>query len=651
MIKKSNLFVLLLVCAVSTFGQADKTNPMQYNTFVLDNIPIAKTPKYLGLNVEVMKYADRTNLWDWLEVSNANIVRTPHPARFLRKKNDEVNRRYAQATTKKEFEAFCERIKKDPEKEIIWDYYLFSEELPWLGVMDEIMARLKENGKASIFEMSYDTSSYPEPILLKQPDETDFPDEIIHWPTAASAYEYYFACIYRYSSRKQGNYYMMRNEPPIDDEFAFQQFGMFAKMARSAMEDVRSLLKDQHYAASLELVGPAVYSAYEEYLAYTKNNIDILDVHFYDTGGSQFREKLRRALMRARQNNLKLSLTEFGRIGGGMDIEQSLFSLSASLQLAELMIEMLSVTAPNDPVFEMALLYQFQFPATHRNYKSLVYGDMNMVDWTGQDHAPQSVFSEDPSFEQSQLRFATPAFDIYRMFARCTPGNAGNDKSGNKVYELMYANRGVTAIKDKLTGRNLWPDLDLTKYYANDGFAFNIKSVVVESDDRIYINILNQEPASLKDMRIDISSFPQTYTTAVVRETSLTKRDEPVSQQRIENSIVHLDIPAESFLQIILVKEDLHGVSEIKTEEKTFTPGNLNNLGVHETTILKTQGKIGDRWMDLSDLNIIYDIDKNKGFKIYSSGLLQKTIENGNKSCHVTVKLLDGKQSVRITVQ
>lgn len=646
-----SVLFLIFVYLTSAIAQADKTDPKQYNTFVLDNIPIAKTPKYLGLNVEVMKYANKTNLWDWLEVSNANIVRTPHPARFLRKEEDDVNRRYAQVKTKKEFDVFRERIKKDPGKEIIWNNYLFSEDLPWLGIMDEIMSKLKENGKESIFEMSYDTSSYPGPILLKQPEGTAFPDDIIHWSAAASAYEYYFACMYRYSLQKQTCYYMMRNEPPLDDEFTFQQFGMFGKMARMAMEDVRSVLEDKSYAASLQLVGPAVYSAYEEYLEYTKNDIDILDVHFYDTGGYQFREKLRRALMRARQNNLKLSLTEFGRIGGGMDIEQSLFSFSASFQLAKLIMEVLSVTAPNDPVFEMALFYQLQFPATHRNYKSLVYGDMNMVDWTGLDQAPRSVFPEDPSFQQLQLRFATPAFDIYRMLARCTPGNKSKNESGYKVYELMYANRGVTATKDMRTGRNLWPDLDLNKYYANGGLPFNVKSVVVESNDRLYINLLNQEPAALKDMKIDISSFPRTYTTAVVRETSLTKRDEPVSQQKIEDSIIHIDIPAESFLQIILVKEDLNAISEIKTEEQTVTPGNLNNLGLYETTVLKTKGKIDNRWVDISDLNVEYDLDYNSGCRIYSSGLLQRTNENGRKDCKVKVSLLNGEKSVQVTVQ
>ncbi len=62
----------------------------------------------------------------------------------------------------------------------------------------------------------------------------------------------------------------------------------------------------------------------------------------------------------------------------------------------------------------MACAYLFHFPATHRNYKALVYGDMNLVDWSGRDDRLWGRGDEwHPTLEEMQLRHATPAYDIF----------------------------------------------------------------------------------------------------------------------------------------------------------------------------------------------------------------------------------------------
>ncbi len=642
-------YLLFLFAPGHSTAQPDKTDPRQYNTYVLDNIPIAKTPRYLGLNVEVMKYADSTNLWDWLVESNAKMVRTPHPDKVLRKHNEQVNQVYAQVRTEREFGEFRKRINSSPENAIDWNHYLFSEALPWLGTVDDIVAKLRDNNMECVLAMAYHPSVYPEPILHHEVEGRRLPNDSINWSAAASAYEYYFACMYRYGLTQQVRYYMMSNEPPLEGNFTFQQYGILSKMANLALEDVNAMLRGRGDGESLRLIGPAVYSAYEEYLAYTKDDIDILDVHFYDTGGDLFAKKLRRALMRARQNGLALSLTEFGRIGGGMDIEQSLFSLPSSFQVAELLMEVLSVASTADPLFELALFYQFQFPATHRNYKSLVYGDMNLVDWTGLDRAGRDFLPTDPGFQQLQLRFATPAYDIYRMLSRCTPGIGSKDGYGYNVYELMEANRGVTATKDRRTGRNLWPDLGLEKYYANGGTGYGIKTVAVEGNGRLYVNILNTGPTPQAAMNLDLSSFGGRYRSAVVRETSLLKRDEPVQQSQVADGIIGLEIPAESFIQVIFTEADLSTVTEIRFDEQTTTPGNASSLKTLETTRLKVSGKSGNDWIDLSDLNIIYSADKQSGINVYSSGLVQRTFDAGRATA-VIAKTFDGNLQIEQAV-
>lgn len=634
----------LFVFSNASFAQPESSIPEMYNTYVLDNIPIAKTPKYLGLNVEVMAYVDESNIWDWLMDSNTRMVRAPHPATLFRKKGDEINRIYAQVKNKQDFDNFRKNILKNPDTAINWKHYLYSEDLPWLGKMDDIATRLNNLRIESIMAMCYFPSLYPESILTQSTELVPVPDDLINWAAASSAYEYYFACMYRYT-KKGCRYFMMRNEPPLDDVRMMQEFGVLARMARMALDDI----KNDEKQATIQLLGPAVYMGYEEYLHYNKNYVDILDVHHYDTNGATLRKKLRRGLMRARENNLKYSLTEFGRIGGATDIEESLFAIQPSLQVADLIMNVLSASGVNDPLFEMALFYQFQFPATHRNYKSLVYGDMNLIDWTGMDEALQNRFNNRPGFEQLQLRFPTPAYHIFKMLARCTPGNQ-SDMAYYKVYELMEAHRGVTATREKRTKRNTWPDLGENRYYANDGLPYHIKSLVVETENRLYVNILNQEPVALNAMKIDVSSLKNIYTSAVIRETSLIKRDEPVAMQQVKNGTINFDIPAESFLQIIFVKEDLNAISELKTEEQTFTPGNVDHLKLLETTRLKTFGKYQGEWIDISDLHVQYSTEIKSGIKVYSNGLIQRMVECRNVDSKVTVRTMNDGLSVEVVV-
>ena len=40
---------------------------------------------------------------------------------------------------------------------------------------------------------------------------------------------------------------------------------------------------------------------------------------------------------------------------------------------------------------EYLAFYLFHFPSTHRNYKHLVYGDMNFFDWTGTYHRTHRI--------------------------------------------------------------------------------------------------------------------------------------------------------------------------------------------------------------------------------------------------------------------
>lgn len=631
---------LLIIVLIPFCLKADPPEKRK-NTYFLDSRPIGKTPKYLGVNTEVMQYADSANIWDWLSDAGVGMVRVGHPDQTFRKDIKMNESVYAKVKSKEDFDAFRRHITGDPQKNMIWNNYLFSEEIPWLGIPDKIVKKLQSNGIKAIISMAYSPKYYFMPILRDWNSGLFPPDNCINWAAAASAWEYYFACIYRYASKNDVTHFMMLNEPSPDDTLMMQQVGILGKMARMAMEDARKKLLNKQVAADLKLSGPAMYLAWEEYFPYVAPYVDYLDVHLYEPDHEIFGRKLSRALIRARLGNKKLALTEFNRVGGPMPPEESLFSIKPSLQVASLIMEVLSASKPDDPLLEMALFYQFQFPSTHRNFKSLMYGDMNCIDWTGQDIPLKKNNSTPmPDFKQLQLRFATPAFHIFKMLARNTPGTKSKAES-YEVLELGEANRGVSAVSDPVNHRNVYPLLEKEKYYALGGGGSELKSLVIKGENRLYINILNPGPVNLKNIGINISALNEKYTSAIVRETSLTRRDMPLSQKNIENSEITIEISPESLTQVIFTKEDLSQISELKIEELTTTPGSLENLKLYETTRLRALGKYRNEWIDLTELNVLWSVTENSGLNIYQGGLLQR-IKYSDTAAGIHARTING---------
>lgn len=87
----------------------------------IDPMPIAQTPKHLGVSAEVMHGADRANLWDWLADSGVSMVRLGHPDTTFRKSVPASERAYQTLRMRSEFDGFRTRLLADPEKNIPWD--------------------------------------------------------------------------------------------------------------------------------------------------------------------------------------------------------------------------------------------------------------------------------------------------------------------------------------------------------------------------------------------------------------------------------------------------------------------------------------------------------------------------------------------------
>ena len=167
---------------------------------------------------------------------------------------------------------------------------------------------------------------------------------------------------------------------------------------------MRENLADKKLATALCLSGPASYLGREVYWKHVGPYVDFMDYHYYDPDGRMHQWNYSRAEAFLRPFGKRVAMTEFGRIGGPMQMDEILFGLRPSLQVADIAMAVLSA-APRRPRMRDALFYEFAFPAVLRNRKSLVYGDLNLADFTGDDiplHANKTGVL--PTFEEMQLR-------------------------------------------------------------------------------------------------------------------------------------------------------------------------------------------------------------------------------------------------------
>ena len=616
-------------------------------SYLVDPKPVAQTPKFLGVCLEVAEDADRSNLWDWLADSGAKMARVIHPDNDLRRPAGKLEN-FKSIQTKADFEAFRAKLLADPEKNLPWQHYLFDQRIAWLGVPDDEIRKLTECGVAPVVSMAYAPRYYPRGLLKAYVATLRPADEAVNWDAAASAYEYYFANIHRYATRSGTTHFMMLNEPDDRDLRLVQQTGVLARLARLALEDVRTRLADRRTAAQLRLSSPACHFAWETYWPYVEPYCDSLDFHFYSPDPEMFRRQHARLAIRARAAGKKTAITEFNRIGGPLQPDQALLALKPSLQFAALTMSVLAASQPQDPGCEMALAYEFQFPATHRSGKSLVYGDMNRVDWTGQDKPLNKQPAECyPTFEQFQLRTATPAYHVFRMLARCTPG-AGEVESF-EVLGLGESTKGLNEVFDQVNKQNNYRGLDAAKYHALNGAGPDLRTLVVRTPDRLYFTVLNPGPTAAKRIALNLELLGERYATAVVRETSHWSRDKAIREVTLKGPEFILDLPAESLTQVIFTKADLSQVKELKLVERTFTPGKVNGLGVLETTRLRALGKLGDQWIDVTDLNVEWISSSPDVVMLHQGGLVQR-LQASSGEVTLTARTLSGVAAPAVVI-
>lgn len=606
----------------------------------------AKTAKHLGLNIEVHDGEDATNLWDWLADSGAQVVREFHPEQSLRQA-DAPTATWDAVTTLAAFQAFRQGLAADPDTTIPWETYLFDQPIKWMGIPDKIVEHVAEVGPEPICSLGFSPTSYPVSLVNDLHAES-LSDELINWSAAAAAYEYYLAEIYRYATRHNVRYFSLRNEPEWSSAKAFYlppeldsfqshlrdlvtcqdpdayavygralglQVAAMARIARWAADDVQAVLEQRGQPLTIRIAGPTSGMLWEPIWAHAKAYADICNYHVYAVTPVAY-DRLSREVARQTQGKLQ-AITEFGRQGGPMKVEDFLFSLDRSLEAARVIMTALQMAKPDDPDYEFLTFYLFAGPSTHRNFKQLVYGDMNMLNWFGPDKAlRQRGDNWYPTFEELQIRWATPAYALFRMLARNTSAAAGK-----------------TGPCPVLDAGNPFP------WDADHSAVGHYETLIVDQGDRMIVNLLNPQEDPIRDFRILPYEHADRFPYAVVRVCTMDKRDEVVAWH---TGPVSLDLLGQSFVQIIYLKEDLAAATDLRIEEETYTPGTLDTgLALHQTTRLRAVALLAGRPVDLTELNIVWSSSDPESVRIEQGGLVQR-LRASEGPVTLTARILNG---------
>jgi hypothetical protein len=497
--------------------------------------PIAKTPHHLGYNAELLNFFNESNLADWMADSNGSICRMFVSKGFIKGEFDHIK-------TEEDFNRYRAAVRENPEQKIKWAANQPTEKDKKPDRTEDTCRLMLKAGIEPLIDIGVGAKgNYKESILIDVRKTAEAPQNI-NWAAAAAAYETHFAAFYRFG--KIGvRYFMMANEPeygwagfyyPADvapDKLAWserggyvgRQLGAIAKMGRFALEDVQELLKSQNDPRKFVFSGPGAHTSWEYFWQYVSPYVDCLDSHCYEANGKIFERVQDRMAMRSGTKSLAFS--EFNLISGPMTPFNSMFTDASALLLGGVLQSILQASSVNEPNLEFAALYLFNYPATHRMFKSLVYGEMDAMDAAG--FIQQSPVA--PTLETMQIRTATLSYFVFKMLARCVPGSQSPLRS-YEVLPLGMSTLGLAQAVDTRNSRSIYLKLERDKYYANGGSGNEYEMSAIRTPDRISVNIVNPGPGSNKDLEIDLELQPKNYKFAVVRETSECKRDEVVGR-------------------------------------------------------------------------------------------------------------------------
>lgn len=633
---------------------------------------LGNVPRLAGVNAELQEYADRSNFWDWLADSGFQAVRQFHPELNLRRRKARAGA-WGEVRTEADYAARRAFCRAEPAAAFDPADYAFTDNIPWLGVPDEVVAKTCAAGLRPIVSVG----AYPrmfERCILPQMrlTSTEAKRELLDWEAGVCLHEYAFALIWHYAKEYGVRDFTTINEPenqlmcwfitedlrwveqPAADNWAklfrddrqptgagrkllgliADQYAATARIVRDALEDVQTILRaTEDDRIRLRLHGPTNV-VWKEFWTKASTFLDSLDLHHYNPDPASMRQVFTLASHKAHALSKPLSCTEFNRRSGGTDLVDFAFNWRSAFETVQLYLQALQIGTFGPADCDLACLYLFSFPSTHRNYKHLVYGDMNLLDWTGRDQKPWNLpVACYPTFEEQQLRFATPAYHMIRMINRAL--RRDSECAPAPVWLQYGLNNPTSAGPDDL--------------------YFFLKIHVLRNGDAVFIFILNDSDQTAERVLLDTSSLDITPQTFVIRLSDKNHADQLHAYGSTGNEPLLIGkVPPQSLLTIRLGPDLLANMHRLRLVEETFTPGNLLHTGtlqLWQTTRLAAIGEdISGHTHRLPDDLLQWHSSCPQALSVGSGGLVQR-IRNGAGPVTLTVTTADGRLQTQLSIE
>ncbi|GEM_PF-2234842 len=609
-------------------------------------------PRLSGVNIESHLYGESSNLWDWMADAGIQVARQFHPELNLRRTPFPAS--WVEGIdTEEAYDAFrgeCLKCIREADEE---PDYLFEEEIPWLGTPDVLVRKTLEAGVQPLLSVGAHTKMFERPLLGE--------GGRIDWGAACCMYEYSCTLFWHYAEGFGVREFTTINEPenqfqswylppelkwmeenpenvwgrlyrddaePSGDGLRFieslaDQYAAVVKIQRQALEDVRAALSDREQAATLRLHGPTnvVWTQLWEKAAPW---LDSLDVHQYRPDRRAMRQVFRLVSSTAAASGKAVSCSEYNRQSGGFALEDFPFNRDSALEVFLLYLEALGLGSLGPAECELVCLYIFHHPSTHRNYKHLLYADMNMLDWDCGDRAPwKRAPAWYPTPEEMQIRHPTPAYRLMRMANRML----GREGFRGQLHPTGIVNPSSAGPDD------LHYDL-ITRAYQ-----------VGEKEWHVWV--INPTEKACKGVTLRWPMKELEGLSLLVRGGKVLESDKLLLFAPEASGAEILDIAPRGVQQWILAENPLAGLSSLQLEEQSFTPGSLEEgLELYQTSRLKLRGLLEDgRSREIPDAYLNWSSSVPDVLSVESSGLVQRK-RNGGGEVLLRAETVDGTHQV-----
>ena len=385
--------------------------------------------------------------------------------------------------------------------------------------------------------------------------------------------------------------------------------GAMASILRMAIDDVAELLH-----VSLRLSGPTSNQFFKVLSTYGGDSLDILDFHHYSDEAESHQLRIDEATVLCHEIGEKsLAISEFNLRAGPTPFEKMMFVMPAALANAQVLMTAIQAADEHVPLDYLAL-YLFAGPSTHRSFKHLVYGDLNMLSWDSLDTALRAKGDAwYPTFDELQLRHCTPAYHVFKALSRALatmdPGDVESaedargvilrDSSGTEPYVVMTAERGD----------------ELFVHYINPLDADALAAVADHQLDK------TQEQAAKNTLVLELPQAPGERW-AIVRRTATGMADQLLAVIPVPaDGKCRIPDAPQSFTQIRITRLNPAEIQSIRLQELTHTPGTSGSLGLFQTIRLRAIDEAG---RDVSDSLIQWQSSQPHVVAVSSTGLVQR---------------------------